>query len=202
MWIVKNDVRKDKAVVNIKDLNASLISNVYLVLSQFEIIDDLLECKYLSTLNANGFFYQWRVHSNDVYKQTIVTHRDQKTFLILIMSNRNSMTYVQRQINILLNDLRKFVKTYINNIICRSKSFQKHLNYFRILFRIFLRKRIIINSLKTFLDYQSVILLRQRVNALELICEFISIRGTRRGLCEHVYAWIRWWMMFELMISQ
>ncbi len=71
--------------------------------------------------------------------------------------------------NILLNDLRKFVRTYIDDIICRSKTFREHLKHLRTLFRIFLRKEIIINSLKTFLDYQSVILLRQRVNALELI---------------------------------
>jgi hypothetical protein len=29
-------------------------------------------------------------------------------------------------------------------------------------------------------------------------CEFTPIRDTRRGLCEHVYAWIRWWMRFTL----
>jgi hypothetical protein len=136
-----------------------LISNIYFVSSQFEIIDDLLECKYLSVFDANAFFYQWRVHSNDVYKQTIVTHRDQKTFLILIMKNRNSIVYMQRQMSILLNDLRKFVRIYIDDIICRLKTFQEHLNHLRILFRIFLKKEIIINSLKTFLEYQSVILL-------------------------------------------
>jgi hypothetical protein len=69
------------------------------------------------------------------------------------MNNRNSMIYVQRQMNILLNDFRKFVKIYIDDIICRSKTFQEHLNHLRILFRIFLKKEIIINSLKTFLEY-------------------------------------------------
>jgi hypothetical protein len=169
MWIVKNDVRKDKAIMNIRDLNALLISDAYSVFSQSKIIDDLLKCKYLSILDVNAFFYQWWVHSNDAYKQTIVTHRDQKTFLIFIMSNQNFVTYVQRQINILLNDLRKFVRVYIDDIICRFKTFEKHLRHLRILFQIFLRKEITINSLKTFLRYQSVILLEQRVNALELI---------------------------------
>jgi hypothetical protein len=84
MWIVKNDVRKNKAIMNIQDLNALLISDAYSVFSQFEIIDDLLECKYLSIFDANTFFYQWKVHSNDVYKQTIVTHREQKTFLVFM----------------------------------------------------------------------------------------------------------------------
>jgi hypothetical protein len=169
VWTVKNDVRKSRVIIDIRDLNALLISDAYSVFSQFEIIDDLLECKYLSMLDVNAFFYQWRVHSNDVYKQIVVTHRDQETFLISIMNNRNFVTYVQCQMNILLNELRKFVKAYIDDIICKSKTFQKHLNHLKILFRIFLRKEIIIYSLKTFLEYQSVILLRQRVNALELI---------------------------------
>jgi hypothetical protein len=169
VWTIKNDVRKERAIIDIRELNSLLISNVYSVSSQSEIIDDLLECKYFSILDVNAFFYQWKVHSNDAYKQTIVTHRDQKTFLILIMSNRNFVTYFQRQMNILLNDLRKFVKVYIDDIICRFKTFEKHLRHLRILFQIFLRKEIIINSLKTFLRYQSVILLEQCVNVLELI---------------------------------
>jgi hypothetical protein len=169
VWTIKDDIRKSRAIVNIRDLNALLVSNVYSVFSQSKIIDNLLECKYLSILDANVFFYQWRIHSEDVYKQTVVTHREQETFLMSIMSNRNSMTYVQRQMNILLNELRKFVRAYIDDIICRSKTFQEHLRHLKILFRIFLRKSITINSLKTFLDYQSVILLKQRVNALELI---------------------------------
>jgi hypothetical protein len=57
---------------------------------------------------------------------------------------------------------------YIDDIICRSKFFQKHLNHFKMLFQIFLKKEIIINSLQTFFEYQSVILLKQRVNAFEL----------------------------------
>ncbi len=169
VWTVKNEMRKKRAIMNIRELNSLLVSDAYSVSFQSEIIDDLLECKYLSILDANVFFYQWRMHSNDVYKQTMMTHREQKLFLILIMRNRNFVTYVQRQINILLNDLRKFVKIYIDDIICRSKTLQEHLNHLRILFRIFLRKEIIINSFKTFLEYQSVILLEQRVNVLELI---------------------------------
>ncbi len=169
VWTIKNDVRKKRVIIDIRELNNLLISNVYSISSQSEIIDNLLECKYLSTLNVNAFFYQWRVYSNNAYKQTIITYDDQKTFLIFIINNRNFVTYVQRQMNILLKDLRKFVKIYIDDIICCFKTFEIHLRHLRILFQIFLRKENIINSLKTFLRYQSVILLEQRVNVLELI---------------------------------
>jgi hypothetical protein len=96
IWIIKDEIRKDKIIVNIRDLNALLVSNAYSISSQSEIIENLLECKYLSILNVNIFFYQWRVHSNDVYKQTIMTHRRQKIFLVFIMKNQNSIAYVQR----------------------------------------------------------------------------------------------------------
>ncbi len=169
IWVVKDDVRKERAIVNIQELNALLVSNAYLVFSQSEIIDDLLDCKYLFVLDVNAFFYQWRIHSEDVYKQTIVTHRKQEIFLVSIMRNRNFVVYVQRQMNILLKNLKDFVRTYIDDIICRSKTFEKHLRHLRILFRIFQSKEIIINSLKIFLEYLSVILLERRVNALDLI---------------------------------
>ncbi len=91
VWTIKNDVRKKRAIMNIRELNNLFVSDIYFVSSQFEIIDDLLECKYLSILDANAFFYQWRIQLNDDYKQTVVTSRDQKTFLILIMNNRNSI---------------------------------------------------------------------------------------------------------------
>ncbi len=49
------------------------------------------------------------------------------------------------------------------------KTLKEHLNHLRVLFRIFRRKKIIINFLKTFLEYLSVILLERRVNVLDLI---------------------------------
>jgi hypothetical protein len=58
VWTIKNDVRKERVIMNIRKLNNLLVSDVYFVSSQFETIDDLLECKYLSIIDANAFFYQ------------------------------------------------------------------------------------------------------------------------------------------------
>ena len=58
---------------------------------------DLRDCHYISVLDANSFFCQRRIHPEDRYKLTIVTHRGQETFLIPVMGCRNSMAYVQRQ---------------------------------------------------------------------------------------------------------
>ena len=108
------------------------------------------------------------MHSNDTYKLTVMTHRNQETFLVSIMSCRNSVAYVQRQMNILLRQLRHFAKTYIDDIVVRFRSFAKHIDHLRQLFTLFVKKNIGLNPIKVFLDYSEITLLEQRVNVFGL----------------------------------
>lgn len=81
-----------------------IIPNVYFVFLQDEIISDLQECNQLLVLDAISFFYQWRVYNFNTFKLTIVTHRGQKTFLVLVMRYQSSITYIQRRMDQLLHD--------------------------------------------------------------------------------------------------
>ena len=108
------------------------------------------------------------MHSDDTYKLTVMTHKDQETFLVPIMNCRNSVAYVQRQMNTLLRQFRDFAKAYIDDIVVRSKSLTEHINHLRQLFRLFVCKNIELNLVKIFLNYPKVTLLRQRINALDL----------------------------------
>lgn len=49
----------------------------------------------------------------------------------------NSVAYVQREINNILQDVQDLVRAYINDIICNTKSFDNMLEKLRILFQIF-----------------------------------------------------------------
>ena len=70
------------------------------------------------------------MHSNDIYKLTIVIYKDQEIFLVSIMKCRNSMIYVQRQMNILLQQF-KFVKIYINDIVVRLEFLAEYVDHLR-----------------------------------------------------------------------
>ena len=107
------------------------------------------------------------MHSTNIYKLTVVIHRDQKIFLVSIMNCRNSVIYVQRRMNILLRQLQ-FAKVYIDDTVIRSKFLTEHINHLRQLFRLFVIKNIDLNFVKVFLEYSKVTLLEQRVNALDL----------------------------------
>lgn len=99
VWRTINGVRKGRAVVDIRGLNDLIIPDAYPVPLQEETINDLHGCTHLSILDAMSFFYQWRVHSEDTFKLTIVTHRGQETSLVSVMGCRNLIAYVQRRMD-------------------------------------------------------------------------------------------------------
>ena len=99
---------------------------------------------------------------------TAMTSRGQETFLVPVMRCRNSVAYVQRQMNIILRKFREFARAYIDDVIIRSRSFEEHLNHLRKVFTLFTKLEISIKPTKIFLRYADVLLLEQRVNALDL----------------------------------
>ena len=84
------------------------------------------------------------------------------------MSNRNSVLYVQRQINQILRHVCHFAKIFIDEIVIKSRFFSNHIIHFRSIFKEFSRLNISIKLIKVFLNYLNVVLLRQRVDALKL----------------------------------
>ena len=67
-WRTINEVRKNRAVIDIRDFNKLLVSNAYSLFLQSDIISNLRECSHISVLNVISFFYQWRTHFENVYK--------------------------------------------------------------------------------------------------------------------------------------
>lgn len=168
VWKLINGKRKGRAVADIRGLNDMIMPDAYPVPLQGEIINDLRGCDRLSVLDAMSFFYQWRVHSSDTFKLTIVTHRGQETFLVPVMGCRNSIAYVQRRMDRLLHEWRGFVKAYIDDVIVRSRTFSEHMVHLRKVFTLFTAHNIIIGPTKTFLGYTEIHLLGQRVNSIGL----------------------------------
>ena len=64
--------------------------------------------------------------------------------------------------------MRHFVKTFINDIVIKSRFFSDHIIHFRSIFKIFSKLNISIKLIKVFLNYSNVVLLRQRIDALKL----------------------------------
>ena len=162
-------MKKKRVVINIRNFNVITQLDVYSLSLQFEIIFVVLNCQYIIVINCFSYFYQWRVHFKNRHKFTIINHKKQKSFNITIMKYKNFFVYVQRQINRLLRFYRRFVKTYVNDIVIYSKTLKKHFIHFRKIFDMLDSNNISIKSKKTFIDYFTIHLLNQKINSLKLI---------------------------------
>jgi hypothetical protein len=167
VWKMINNQRKDRVVIDIRDLNAIILFDAYSLSLQSDVISAVKECKYFSIIDCVSFFYQWRMHSSDRHKLTIVSHRDQKIFQIAVMRYKNSSSYVQRQIDRLFRELF-FVKAFIDDIIIYFRTMNEHVDHWNQIFIILINNEIFVNLKKTFLRYFSIQLLDQKMNSLDL----------------------------------
>ena len=165
---IPNNKRKGRPVIDIQDLNDLLVRDSYHVPLQADVIAKLCGCTHILVLDASSFFYQWRVHPDYQHLQTVVSHRGQELFLVPIMGNMNSISYVQRQIDGILKEIKDFARAYFDDVVCGSRSFQEHLAHLCRLFLLLVKYNVAISAKKAFLGYLDVSLLNQKVNSLGL----------------------------------
>ena len=157
-----------RPVVDIRKLNQASVRDVYPLPPQSEVIALTQGYLFVTCVDGASFFYQWRVHPDDRYKFTVVTHRGQETFNVPLMGYCNSPVYVQRQTDRLLRPFKDFAKGYVDDIVIFSKTLQEHILHLRQVFTLFQRVGIALKPSKSFMVYPNVQLLGQRVDSFGL----------------------------------
>ena len=94
VWKNVDDEKKNRVIIDIRNLNVITQSDAYSLSLQTDIIIAMRNCDYISIIDCSAFFYQWRIHSNDRHKFTVVSHKNQKNFNVIVMNYKNSSTYV------------------------------------------------------------------------------------------------------------
>ena len=161
-------IHKTRPVVDIRGLNKISQLDVYPMRTQEEIIQMCEGAKFITVLDAKGFFYQWLVKPGHRERLAVISHRGQEYFKVAIMGYCNSVAYVQRQIDLILKDFFKWCRTYLDDIVVRSNSLQEHIYHLRRLFQRLQQYGIRLEPKKAYIGFPEVALLGQRVDALGL----------------------------------
>lgn len=77
-------------------------------------------------------------------------------------------TSKNKQTNITLQAVHVFATFYIDDIVIFFKIFEKHLDHLQIVFATLNSKNVILKTIKNFLKYTSIILLKQLINLFDL----------------------------------
>lgn len=158
---------KGRVVIDLRGVNKEVVPDLYPIPIQEDIINMVRGCRYITVIDACRFFYQWPVKRSHRNRLAVVSHRGQEIFNVAIMGFINSVPYVQRQMDRLLNDL-EFARTYVDDIIIASMTFDEHLNHLSTVLQRLQDIGIRLEPTKAFVGFPSVQLLGQRVDALGL----------------------------------
>ena len=163
-----NSGPKGRVVVDIRALNKITMPDAYPVPSQAEILAEVRNSKFISTVDAASFFYQWWVKPTHRHRLTVSSHRGQESFKVPVMGYRNSPAYVQRMIDRILRPFRQFCRAYVDDIVIYSSTLDEHIQHLQQVFGVLAKLNIHLSPKKSFLGYPSVQLLGQKVDALGL----------------------------------
>jgi len=86
----------------------------------------------------------------------MISYRNQKSFNVVVIKYKNSLVYVQRQIDRILCDYRRYVRIYVDNIVIFSKFLTNYKKHLTKIFNTFFVNNIFIKSSKTFVEYLSI----------------------------------------------
>src|SRR6187551_1131021 len=88
---------------------------------------------------------------------------------VAIISFRNSLAYMQRYIDTLLRKHHNYCHAFIDNIVIFSDTTESHIDHFKAVFDLFIKKNIFISAKKSFLVYFFVGFLNFYINVFGLI---------------------------------
>ena len=171
--------RKGRVVIDIRGLNKIAETDSYPMPLQSDLISAIAGYRYITIVDARGYFHQFLVKVLDRDKLTIVSHRGQERSNVALMGYKGSPPYVQRQTDKMLRPFQDFAKAYVDDIIIFSHTLQEHLIHLRKIFSLFQEKRVSLSPKKSYLGYPSVNLLGQHVDSLGMATSADKIRAIK-----------------------
>ena len=124
-------------MVDIRGLNKIAEDDCYPMPLQIDITSAVAGARFITTVDATSFFYQFLVSEQDRNKFTVVSHQGQEYFKVAVMGFKNSPAYVQRRIDIILCPFQEFARAYIDDIVIFSTSFEEHVAHLHCVFSFF-----------------------------------------------------------------
>ena len=161
-----NQTTKERVVVDLRNLNAESVKDLYPLATQDEIIHLVKGNLLITVVDGVSFFYQWGVWPDHWERLGVISHRGQEFFKVAVMGYCNSVEHVQRLMDFYLRRFRKFCRGYIDDFVIASGSVDEHIRDLRLVFGVMRELNIMLAPTKAFIGFPSVRLLGQKVDGL------------------------------------
>ena len=117
-----------------RNLNAVTKADTFLLPRVDDLLDQLHDCKYFSTLDLAAGFWQIRIHWKSMEKTAFATPQGLFEFRVMPFGLTNAPSVFQRLMQKVLMGLNPesgpdFVSVYIDDILVFSSSLEEHIHH-------------------------------------------------------------------------
>ena len=133
----KDDGKKSRFCVDYRKLNAKSIPNNHPFPRIEDIIDDLRDCQFFTTLDVTSGFWNILVKENDRDKLAFSTKKGHFTWKRLPFGWRNSPAVFQSILCRIIrkHNLHRFCHNYLDDILIFSKTYEEHLHHIELVLK-------------------------------------------------------------------
>jgi hypothetical protein len=161
-------------VVDYRKLNEMAITDEFPSPKQDNILQALVGCQWLSTLDALAGFTQLEIDPKEREKLAFRTHHGLWQFVRMPFRYKNGPSIFQRFMQ-LAPFLWIFTLVYIDDIVIFSKPFDNHLSHLDQVFKAVAETGITLATTQCHFTYQSLLLLGQKVSCLGLYTQMEKV---------------------------
>jgi transposase InsO family protein len=150
---------KGRVVVDTRGLNAATEDDAYPLPRQEDVMARIRWNLLISLLDQIKSYYQRIVHPKSRKYTTVVSHRGQEEYGVVLMGYKGSPAHQQRYMDEFLLEFIEWACCYIDDIIVASKSFEHHLAHLEALFSKMEKANLALNPKKCRIAFRKIELL-------------------------------------------
>ncbi len=162
--------------VNYQKLNVIFKRNRYSLSLINEIINKIVNCKYLTRLNIISAFNKLRMHFDNENYITFITALEAYKYKMLSFKLTNESIFFQQYMNdVLWNFLNDFCQVYLDDILIYSKMRKKHKNHVKLVLSWLREAELQMNIQKCKFDVKETVFLEVIISELNLRINFSKV---------------------------
>jgi hypothetical protein len=138
--LVKKEDNTWRLCVDFRHLNALTVKSVFPVPVIEELLDELGQASWFSSLDLTAGYHQILLQSSDTHKTAFQTHSGHYEFKVMAFGLTGAPATFQKAMNATLAPLlRKGVLVFFDDILVYSSTFEEHLEHLRAVFQLLLQ---------------------------------------------------------------
>lgn len=139
---------KSRMVIDYRRLNDNTIDDAYNIPDKNELINNIQSHNIFSKFDLKSGFWQVKMHPDSIPWTAFTCPLGHFEWLVMPFGLKNAPSILQRKMDDIFNQYRKFTSIYIDDILVHSKDKEEHISHLKLVLAEFIKNGLVISTKK------------------------------------------------------